>query len=130
MSVKSMSKKGGTVGWITNGIIYATDNGADIISMSFGGDKTNQLLEDTIKYAYSQGTVLVGGAGNDNTDKLFYPASYEEVIAVAAPNDEDLKADFSTYGSWVDIAAPGVDIYSTFPNNNYEVHWLALSFLF
>jgi parallel beta-helix repeat protein len=112
MSVKSMIKKGGTADWITNGILYATDNGADIISMSFGIDKKVQILEDSIKYAYSKGVVLVGGAGNDDTDNLFYPAAYEEVIAVAATNDEDLKADFSTYGSWVDVAAPGVEILS------------------
>ena len=123
MPVKAMSKfGGGIISWISNAIIYAADNGADVISMSFGSEKTVQLLEDTIKYAYSEGAVLVAGAGNENTNKLQYPSSYEEVIAVAATNDEDLKADFSNYGYWVDIAAPGVNILSTFPNNNYEVH--------
>jgi parallel beta-helix repeat protein len=101
-------------------IIYAVDNGADVISMSWGGYDPSQLLHETLQYAYDQGVVLAAAAGNDDIDKLAYPASYDEVIAVAATDDEDHKADFSNYGDWVDIAAPGVDIYSTLPNDKYK----------
>lgn len=100
------------------GIIYATDNGANVISMSFGGGDSD-LVHDAINYAYSQGVVLVAAAGNDNTNAPSYPAGYDNVIAVAATDSDDSKASFSNYGSWVDVAAPGVDILSTLPNNAY-----------
>lgn len=97
-------------------IIYAADNGADVISMSFGGSDSN-LIRDVLNYAYSQGVVLVAAAGNGNTNYPSYPAAYGNVIAVAATDIDDSKASFSNYGDWVDVAAPGVDILSTFLNN-------------
>jgi len=100
------------------GIIYAADNGANVISMSFGGDDSN-LVHDAINYAYSQGVVFVASAGNSNTNDPSYPAGYDNVIAVAATDSDDSKASFSNYGSWVDVAAPGVNIISTLPGNNY-----------
>jgi len=103
---------------IALGIIYAADNGANVISMSFGGDDSN-LVHDAINYAYSQGVVLVAAAGNGDTNCPSYPAAYDNVIAVAATDSDDSKASFSNYGSWVDVAAPGVDILSTLPNNAY-----------
>ena len=97
---------------VIRGIIYAADIGADVISMSLGGLESSEAAYDAIKYAYSQGCVIVAGAGNFDTDFSFYPAAYDEVIAVAATDSNDEKAEFSAYGSWVDIAAPGVDILS------------------
>jgi len=102
-----------------DGIIYAADNGADVISMSWGGYFTSTLISDAIDYAYEKGAALVAAAGNSNTDMKLYPAAYDNVIAVAATNSTDEKADFSNYGNWIDLAAPGVDIYSTMPT--YEV---------
>ena len=97
---------------VVRGIIYATENGADVISMSLGSLSSSEAAYDAIKYAYSQGVVLVGGAGNFDIDFAFFPAAYNEVIAVAATNSTDEKAEFSCYGSWVDVSAPGVDILS------------------
>lgn len=102
-----------------NGITYAADNGADVISMSWGGRSTSQLIEDALNYAHDQGVVLVAAAGNYNTDIILFPADNEHVISVAALNTDDFKAYFSNYGSEVDVAAPGQDIYSTMPNNDY-----------
>jgi len=101
------------------GIIYAADNGANVISMSFGGDDYSNLVHDAINYAYSQGLILVASAGNSNTNVPSYPAGYDNVIAVAATDSDDCKASFSNYGSWVDVAAPGVNILSTLPGNTY-----------
>ncbi|RLI03228.1 hypothetical protein DRO30_01405, partial [Candidatus Bathyarchaeota archaeon] len=101
--------------WVASGIIHAVDAGADIISMSFGGYADSQLLHDAIKYAYDTGVLLVAAAGNDNTNMKHYPACYDEVIAVAATDEYDNKAYFSNWGDWIELAAPGVNIYSTMP---------------
>ena len=101
--------------WIANGIIHAVDAGADIISMSFGWYAESKLLHDAIKYAYDSGVLLIAAAGNDYTTMKLYPAGYDEVIAVAATDWYDNTAYFSNWGDWIELAAPGVDIYSTMP---------------
>jgi len=108
-----------------NGLVYAADNGADVISMSWGGNSESQLLKEAIDYAYNKGVVLVAAAGNNNVDLdnyplPFLPAEYENIIAVAATDSSDNRAKFSNYGFQIDVAAPGVNIYSTFPNNSYK----------
>ncbi|MGB9862023.1 MAG: S8 family peptidase [Candidatus Bipolaricaulaceae bacterium] len=119
MNVKVLGDNGsGQYSWIANGIIWAADHGAQVINMSLGGSSTSSTLESAVKYAYGKGLVLVAAAGNSNTDAPSYPAYYPECIAVAATDQNDAKASFSNYGDWVDIAAPGVDIYSTLPNHN------------
>ena len=99
---------------------YAADNGADVISMSFGSDASSSTGRAAIEYALSKGCVLVAAAGNDGVSTLHYPAAYDGVIAVAASDVDDNRASFSNYGPWVDIAAPGVSIYSSLPGNAYE----------
>ncbi len=118
MNVKVLGDNGsGQYSWIANGIIWAADNGAHVINMSLGGSSTSSTLESAVKYAWNKGVVLVAAAGNNNTSSPSYPAYYAECIAVAATDQNDAKASFSNYGSWVDIAAPGVSIYSTLPNH-------------
>jgi thermitase len=94
---------------IANAINYATNSGADIVSMSFGGDRPSQLQKDIINYAFSNGVVLIGAAGNSDENEKIYPAAYENVIAVVATAQDDSKALYSNYGYWVDVAAPGGD---------------------
>jgi parallel beta-helix repeat protein len=100
-----------------NAIIYAADNDADVISMSWGGGFDSILVRNALNYAYNKGVVLVGASGNNNFDFKFYPAAFENVIAVAATDENDKKATFSNYGAWVDVAAPGVNILSLRANN-------------
>lgn len=109
----------GYTDWVANGIIHATNSGANIISMSLGSPTYSELLHDAVKYAYNNGVLLVAAAGNSQTDKRFYPAGYDEVVAVAATDISDNLAWFSNYGEWIEVAAPGVAIYSTLPNNTY-----------
>jgi len=109
------SSGGGTWDSMTNGIINATDSGADIISMSLGGYGDSELVHEAVKYAYDAGVLVIAAAGNDNTNMKLYPAGYDEVIAVAATDQYDNKAGFSNWGDWIELAAPGVDIYSTVP---------------
>jgi hypothetical protein len=77
-------------------------------------------LEDVINYAYSQGVILVAAAGNDAVSYKLYPAAYDNVIAIAATDHKDTRASWSCYGSWVDVAAPGVNIISTLFNDTYD----------
>lgn len=115
---------------VANGLVYAADNNAKTISMSFGYYEDNPTIKDAIIYAYSKGCTLVGAAGNDNTSTPTYPAAYNDyVIAVAATDQNDLRSDWGTsssgariasnYGTWVDVCAPGTSIYSLYPPNTY-----------
>ena len=120
MNVKVLSDSGaGAYSWIASGIIWAADNGAEIINMSLGGSFASSALEDAINYAWSKGVVVVAAAGNSGTASPFYPAYYTNCIAVAATDANDARASWSNYGDWVDVAAPGVSIYSTLKNNGY-----------
>jgi len=95
MTEKSFDNWGsGYLDWIANGIVHAVDEGADIISMSFGGYADSELIHDAIRYAYDSGVLLVAAAGNRNTNVQLYPACYDEVIAVTATDQYDNKAFF------------------------------------
>jgi serine protease len=103
------------------GVLYAIDNGADVVNMSYGSPSFSNTYQNAITYGYNQGVVMIAACGNDNTSQVFYPAGYNHVIAVAATNGTDAKASFSNYDNgtdWVDLAAPGTSIYSTLPTGS------------
>lgn len=102
-----------------NGILYAANNGAHIISMSWGGSGASQTAENVIDYALGKGCILVASAGNDNTSAKRYPAAFDGVISVASTSSDDSKSDFSNYGDWIKISAPGSNIRSTTINGTY-----------
>jgi subtilase family serine protease len=83
--------------------------------MSIGGWGDSELIHEAVKYAYDAGVLLVAAAGNAGTNMKSYPAGYDEVISVAATDEYDDKAQFSNWGDWIELAAPGVNIYSTVP---------------
>ncbi|MDP9888350.1 S8 family serine peptidase [Pseudarthrobacter enclensis] len=104
---------------LANGINWAVSNGAKVINMSLGV-RASRTLETAVNNAWNKGVVLVAAAGNGGNQTKIYPGAYANVIAVGATDNNDLKASFSTYGaSWVDVAAPGVNVYSTFPNHPF-----------
>jgi len=105
---------------VLQGIEYAYSNGASVLSMSYGSPYYSQSEKDTLDEAYTRGLVLIAAAGNNGINALHYPAGYENVISVSATTQYDSRADFSNYGSWVDVGAPGEIILSTIPNNGYE----------
>lgn len=121
-NVKVLGDDGsGAWSWIANGINWATDNGAKVISMSLGGYSSSRTLQLAVDRAWKKGAILVAAAGNDGKNWGSYPAAYTNVIAVAATDHQDLKASWSNYGgNWVDVAAPGANILSTVPNHGYE----------
>ena len=103
----------------TRAILYAVDNGAKIISASWGSHNNSALLNDAIKYAADRGVVCIFSAGNDNSSQPYYPASNPLAISVGATDNRDRRAPTSNYGAWVDVFAPGVGIYTTLPGNTY-----------
>jgi len=108
-----------------DGIIYAAENGADIISNSWSGFVYAQAEQEVVTYAQQLGSIIVAAASNDNSMQLHYPASFQGVISVASVNGDDTKAGYSNYGPAVDIAAPGGGfdggILSTVPGNAYSL---------
>lgn len=120
MPIKVLDQSGaGTLSDVAEGIFWATDHGAKVINLSLGNYAESKYLHDAVKYAYSKDVVLVAASGNDNTDKLGYPAAYPEVLAVSAIDPYENRAQFSNYGNYIDVVAPGVNIPSTYPNNQY-----------
>lgn len=116
LSVKVLDQNGsGYHSWVASGIIYAADHGAKVINLSLGGNVKSQTLENAVNYAWNKGSVIVAAAGNSNNTSKTYPGAYTNSMAVWASDQNDNKASFSSYGSWVDIGAPGVNILSTVP---------------
>jgi thermitase len=114
---------GSTTG-VANCITYLADKGAKVISMSLGGGNSTTLL-NAVRYAAGKDAVLVAAAGNDGDATLNYPAAYAEVISVAATDDRDARASFSNANSDVEIAAPGVDVLSSY--NSSDASYTELS---
>jgi thermitase len=106
---------------IARGIDWAVANGAKVINMSLGQRVSSRTLEAAVNNAWNKGVVLVASAGNGGTQAKIYPGAYPNVIAVAATDNRDAKASFSTFGKWVDVAAPGVSVFSTFPNHEFTL---------
>jgi subtilisin family serine protease/putative cell wall-binding protein len=97
---------------IAEGIVYAVDNGAQVINMSLGGYYPSTIIEEAVNYAIASNVVVVAAAGNSASSVKEYPASYKGVISVGATDVNKELAYFSTYGASVDLVAPGHDIYS------------------
>ncbi len=119
MNVKVMGDNGsGYTSDIAAGIVWATDNGANVINLSLGGPSPTTVMQQAIDYAWSHGVVVVAAAGNNSTSSPSYPAYYPPAIAVAATDKNDALYYFSNYGSWVDTAAPG-NALSTLAGGGY-----------
>ncbi len=102
------------------GILYAASMGADVINCSWGSESRSDGELEILSTASSLGSVIVAAAGNDGAEAAFFPASHPDVISVASVNFDDERSNFSNYHHSVDIAAPGEDIYSCIPNNEYD----------
>jgi subtilisin family serine protease len=151
MPLRALNGKGeGRISAVVRAIDYATNNGADIINLSFVGFNYNQALHDALQRAYEAGVIVVAAAGNEqeggegyNIDEdPIYPACYHGkngeniVLGVAASDALDQKTDFSSYGfKCVDITAPGISFFSTIPagsnavepNKLYDGFWSGTS---
>lgn len=127
MGLKFLGSDGsGTTADAVSAILYAAANGADVLNNSWAGDDFSQSLLEAIDFADARDALFVAAAGNDGMDNdavPTYPASYEvpNVLAVAASDNGDRHAFFSNFGKRsVDVSAPGVDIFSTWPGGSYQ----------
>jgi thermitase len=100
-------------------LVYIADTGCKVVSMSFYSDGVTPAERDAIDYAWNHGVVPVCAAGNDNQVFPYYPAAYENTLAVAATNSSDNKASFSNWGTWVSVAAPGTSLPATSLGGGY-----------
>jgi subtilisin family serine protease len=123
MALKAFDDQGnGDIDTAIEAIHYAIANGARIINASWGSTDKSQALADAINEAYAAGVLFVAAAGNNNSETPFYPAAYSHVISVAATDSHDHRARFSDFGSYVAVAAPGENIFSTIPDNSYQFY--------
>ncbi len=106
------------MGFAASAFYYAANNGARGLNCSWGSSNSGGLGAAT-DYAINNGLIVISAAGNNNNQSPSYLCSRSDVMAVAATNSSDQKASFSSYGSWVDVSAPGVGIRSTVFNNSY-----------
>jgi len=103
-------------------VTLATEIGADIANMSFAGPWFSYSLNEALEDAHDQGVLLVAAVGNKELTKPWYPAAHKSVIAVGATAIDDSRAYFSNYGPWLDIAAPGLAIRSTYNRNSSDYY--------
>ena len=127
MPVKFLNAQGsGTDANAVSAVLYAAQNGADVMNNSWADNVYSQALADAINVADQHNSLFVAAAGNNGTDNdssPTYPASYDipNVVAVAATDNTDNRAFFSNVGRRsVDLGAPGVDVYSTWPGGGYQ----------
>lgn len=119
MPIRVMGPNGSiSIGSIVDSIYWAMDHGADVINLSLGSENPSELEHQAILDAISNGIPVIASAGNKPT-KISYPASYPEVISVGSVDKGGERASFSSVVSKVDLAAPGIDIFSP--------HWSEVS---
>ncbi len=112
--VKVLSSGGGGY-WsdVIDGVLWAIDNDMDVINMSLGSSSSSASLQAACQTAYNAGIIIVAAAGNNGSYGTLYPGNFDTVIAVGATDSSNTRAYFSSIGSAVELAAPGVNIYST-----------------
>jgi hypothetical protein len=111
-------RAGNRLGWLEEddvaaALLYAMENGAKVVNMSFGDVAASPLLGETVRLVHDAGVVLVASAGNDNSNAAHYPSGYAEVIAVGMSTQNDQRDPRSNYGPSVDVLAPGNSFVST-----------------
>jgi serine protease len=119
MPVKVGSDSGESLRFGYDGIMYAAENGADIINCSWGALFFSNTAKEVTDAAIALGSIIVASAGNNNSDEDYYPVGYPNVFGVGSVNLDKTKSSFSNYGSYVDVSAPGYVIYSTLFDGQY-----------
>ncbi|MFT4977486.1 MAG: serine protease [Myxococcota bacterium] len=120
LPVKVLSDSGyGDINAIANGVVWAADQGADVINMSLGSPYPSTTLQQACDYAYGKDVVLVAATGNEYASSVGYPAGYSSVIAVGASRYDGSRAAYSNYGSGIDLLAPGGDLSRDDNNDGY-----------
>ena len=108
----------GSMADVAAGIVYAADEGADIINLSLGSMVGSQVTKDAVDYAVNNGVTVIASAGNSGGSAPGFPARYENVAAVGAIDPNGARSSFSNKGG--DIWAPGRDVHTTYLENGYK----------
>ncbi|MEX2290802.1 MAG: S8 family serine peptidase, partial [Mycobacteriales bacterium] len=122
LPVRVLDQSGaGTDGDVARGMVWAVDNGATVLNLSLGGPNPSSLLTSAVEYALARDVVVIAAAGNAgaNGDPVLYPAATRGVIAVGAVRSDDTRPTWSSTGSHLSLAAPGVGIMSTVPGGGH-----------
>lgn len=106
---------------VASGIVYAVDQGADVINLSLGTAAASFILESATYYAYSHGVAVIASSGNSGSSPVWYPARYPWVLSVGAVDESGTRMISSSYGSDLDLTAPGNLVLSTTPNSAYHL---------
>ncbi len=106
---------------LVDAIIYAVDNGANILNMSLTTDECSPMLQGALDYAWERGVIAVAAAGNGGGQAPVYPAACDHVLSVGALGEGLDKAAFSNFGNTLDVVAPGTDVWSALPGGVYGV---------
>jgi subtilisin family serine protease len=104
---------------IAEAMLYAVQHGADVINLSLGSPVPSVFLQDVVDQVTAAGVVVVAAAGNLNEDSPQYPAATACVLAVTSVGPGSTKSTYANFGPWVDVAAPGDRVYSSYPDNGY-----------
>jgi subtilisin family serine protease len=122
LPVKALDGYGlGSDAYLARGIRWATDHGADIINLSMGGADNSPILREAIDYAVSRNVLVIAAAGNNHMagNRQNYPAAFPNVLAVGATDQSDTITGFSTTGEYIDLVAPGVELWTTLLSEDY-----------
>jgi hypothetical protein len=124
LPVKIFDVNGGSsLSLILQGIYYAVDQGAKVISMSFSMEQPSAELQRAIDYANAHNVILVASAGNEGANMRVYPAAYNPTLGIGSTDNQDKRSSFSNFGQAVALAAPGEAIVTTYPQNRYAAGW-------
>ena len=126
MSVRVLNEKGkGTYSNIAKGVVYAVEHSAKVINMSLGGYSPSSTLHNAVRYAYFNNVLLVAAAGNNQMNRLLYPAAYTNyVVSVGAVTRNNTKAYYSNYGNSLELVAPGGEMnYEGDPHGVYSTYY-------
>ena len=108
---------------VARGVLWATANGAKVINLSLGSAYASSAILAAVQDAEARGVVVVAAAGNAGSSAPQYPASFANVLSVGAVDQQGLRASFSSYGANVDLAAPGVSLFSTASTTSTTTGW-------
>lgn len=121
LAIKCSDGSGQYVTFGYEGILFAADQHAKVVNNSWGGTNRSQVGQDIVEYANAKNCVVVAASGNNYSFQDFYPSSYDHVLSVAAVDEGGRITGFSNYNTHVDISAPGNNVLSTVPSQNYSM---------
>jgi subtilisin family serine protease len=104
---------------LSEGIIWAADNGASVINISIEMKDDTPRLKEAVDYAWDHGAIIIAAAGNDGGSRPVYPAAYSNCLGVTGVRENGGLAPLANFGDWVDLAAPGYDIFTTLPGDSF-----------